>query len=186
MIAALISYSQLIDGTRAILRTIRDQPTDIYRFDDDGVIHYLEWEPRIAAGTFSPDLEESKVEYDSRFAHWDRVSPARVELMRALVADAARNGVRIRAFLTPFHDSLIQHLRETREFDRHRAEVVGVLKQLESSSENFTLRDFTETTSFEGDPGDYLDGSHPGDKNSARLLKALYPDGSPQGLRALQ
>jgi len=184
--AALISYSQLVDGGRAILRAIRGWPTDIYRFDDDGVIHYLEWEPRIAAGTFSPDLEQSKSEYDSRFAHWDQVSQPRIELLRALVADAARDGVRIRAFLTPFHGSLIQHLRETREFDRQRTEVVDILKELERSSENFNLRDFTETSSFGGDPDDYLDGSHPGEKNSAKLLKALYADGNAQRLRALQ
>jgi hypothetical protein len=184
--AGLVSYSQARDSLRSLSMAVRGYPPEVYRFDEDGFIHYLEWEPKIAAGTFRPDFEHSKEEYDSRFAQWGQVSPMRVELLKKLVSEAATQGIAVRAFLTPFHRSLIEHLRVTREFDRHRSEVTNVMVDLMNEHSNFSFMDFTEATSFGGETERFLDGSHPDEENSARIVRALWTGRTVDAQHALQ
>lgn len=174
-----LSWPQLTDSLNSIKYRFRGYPEGKYRFDETGVLHYVVWEREIAAGTFKwdPSLEE----YDGRLEGMTTLAPWRRAFFEELLRLTGERGARVRVFITPLHPKLLEHLRHTRDYDRLRAETVAYLQEQQRRFPHLKAVDFTEVSSFGGQPDGFLDGAHTTDENSAVMTEALWRQTSAPG-----
>lgn len=167
-----LSWEQLTDSFRSVEYHFVGYPSPKYRFDADGVLHYVEWEQQIAAGTFKwdPSLEE----YDGRLLGMTGLASWRCRYFEELVGLAQQRGARVRVFITPVQKVLLDHLRRTRDYDRLRGETLAYLTEQAVRFPNLRVVDFTEVSSFGGQEDGFLDGAHTTDENSALMTEALW------------
>jgi hypothetical protein len=167
-----ISWIQLMESVNSLRYRLHGYPPGKYRFDPDGVLHYVEWEKQIAAGTFKWDA--SLDEYDSRLEGMTGLSEWRRQFFDELLRLAQQRGATVRVFVTPLHAVTLEHLRQTRDYDRLRAETVEYLQGEARRYRNLKVVDFTEVKAFGGREDGFLDGAHTTDENSALMIKALW------------
>lgn len=172
-----LSQSQLASSIQSVRLTMRGHPPDATRIGPDGMLYYVKSDQEIAAGTFRPDFAGTAIAYDGRFAGMTHVGVERLAALRALLELARARNVRVRAFISPLHHSVIAHLSAHREFARLRAETERDLRALEREfSATLTVSDYTDVRAFGGDPELFYDGAHVRAENADRLVRALYAD----------
>ncbi len=164
----LLSYAQVRKGIDLLSLERESSPIT---FDPDGLAHYVHDEALIKAGTFVPKVDPNLgggplVTFDAhRQDYFDR-----------FLRLAAEHGVKVRAFLTPYHPSVLK-LRSTDKvnwFADRRSRVMGYLKEMERRYPLFTAVDFTDIATFGGRADQFFDGVHFFKENGDRLLAALY------------
>lgn len=170
--AEAFSGIQFAESLKSLEYHFRGYPPGKYRFDDEGVLHYVEWEKQIAAGTFKwdPSLDE----YDGRLEGMTGLAPWRCRSFEELLQLTERRGTRIRLFITPLHPVLLAHLRQTRNYDSLRAATLAYLQARARENRNLKVVDFTEVSAFGGEPDGFLDGAHTTDENSRIMTEALW------------
>jgi hypothetical protein len=142
-----------------------------FAFDADGMLHYVEKEALIEAGAFVPDIDPDVGGGELR--EFDAERQACFERFLSLAAD---HGIRVRAFLTPYHPAVLA-LRARDEVDwfgERRARVMEYLESLAQEYPGLTIVDFTDIRAFGGASGEFFDSVHYFSSNGDRLLAALY------------
>lgn len=173
-----LSQSQFVSSIQSVRHTRRGHPPDPTRIEPDGMLRYLASDQAILAGTFRPDFAGTALAYDGRFAGMTRVGDERLAALRSLLELARQHGVRVRAFVSPLHRSVVAHLTAHRDFARLRAETDGALRALQREfGATLTVADYTDVRAFGGDPELFYDGAHVRTENADRLVRALYAEG---------
>jgi hypothetical protein len=172
----LVSQGQLHQSLRSIGLHLHGLPPVEVGFQPDGWNDAVAWEDKFARGLVHTDIEISLAEYRNRYEGFRHVDVARAGLFEELLAAAATQQIRVRAFLTPLHPVVIGRLRADRDFDRLRGAVVATVSTLMARYPKFVFRDYTEVESFGGSLDLFVDGAHIRKGNAERILAALYRD----------
>jgi hypothetical protein len=174
VLSSSLSQSQLLSSIRSVRFAMTGHPEDTSTLSDDGMLTYVKFEREIAAGTFRPDLQGTVQSYDGRFAGMTALDASRLSALRALAQLASSRGIRVRAFVSPLHRSVVAHLEQKRSFSTLRAATVAALEQLRNEFPGtLSVVDYTDVRAFGGDPELFYDSAHIRTATANLLIHAL-------------
>jgi|GEM_PF-2005355 len=168
----LLSWQQLKMSAKSMKRELKgeaeESPQESFR--DDGLIVYHQRESELAEGTydFESALDYNRGEYQQLYAGFDSFSLKRCEAFFKLVESCRSDGTRLVVFLTPMHPNLQTHL-EASNYDKRRDKVRWFLEYLRDEFD-FAYVDLSEVTSFDGEPDHFVDGIHPLEPNTRKMI----------------
>lgn len=183
----LISWQQTKMSFRSIcLQVGAAEPLEpLESFRKDGVIVYHQREKQLSEGTydFQAALEYNKKEYRHLFRVFERLSPMRCRTFDALVEECRSGRCQLVVFLTPLHPELSRYLSAHTDYQERKSEVLTYLQKF-AESRDLTLVDLSEISSFSADPSQFVDGIHPLELNTRRMIDRIvltlttqdYPD----------
>ena len=174
----LFSYQQLT----ASVRSIRNCVHPIHRngveqsFTPDGVIQYFERQAQMEAGTydFESALEFNQKEFLSIFGQFTSPSQRRLDYLRKTVQLCKTNGSQVYLFTTVSHPRLRELLADKTKFLQVEERA---LKEIEKIALDLNVKfiDFGSVESFAGDADCFVDGVHPLEPNTRRMIDRLIP-----------
>jgi hypothetical protein len=184
----LLSWKQSLSSLRS-LATDRKEMSDGGRdetFAPTGEIVYHRRDRERAAGTydFAAALADSRRDYTRLYAGYTRLCPRRVAAWRTLCELCEREGIALHAFVTTWQPELAAVLDKTSRLAERRVEVVGLLE--ETAPRGGSVRDFSDLASFGGAAGDFVDGVHPTETNTRRMIAKLLGRNQEGGRLAVQ
>ncbi len=174
----LLAWSQFRQSLRSLgshaLRRVTD-PEEHYRAD--GVLVYDRREAEIAADTydFAAALAYTSHEYLTKFQDFGSVSATQLRMLARLLAECQAAGTAVVAFYTTTHPKQLAELRARASYDEHFADLDS---QVRSICEQYrvALTDLREVSRYGGDPTQFVDGIHPREANTRRMLDLIFRD----------
>ncbi len=185
----LLSWQQTMASARSVKRSLSgsESEPEIQSCREDGLIVYHQREAEIGQGTYDFDsaMAYTKREYKHLFVGYDRLSSARLEWFWETVGMCQAEGTRVIVLLTPLHPDLYEYLADGTTFlDRYQE--LRQLLEREGSERGFEFVDFTDIRAFGGEKERFVDGVHPLEANTRRMICRLFGDDSKEVHRALQ
>jgi hypothetical protein len=175
----LFSYQQSVASIRSIrsaLQSKKESEQD-YRFDADGVIHYLRRKEDMTAG-LSPEFEKgldfNEREFLSTFSKMSGLSAKRLGYLRETLRICADNDCQVVLFTTVHHPRLREFLQGKTKFEALEKQATEALSEMASE---FDVRfvDFGKLESFQGSPAAFVDGIHPLESNTRLMIDLIVP-----------
>ena len=136
----------------------------------------MNWRPE--SDDFAAALAYNKREYKQLTQDFDRLSVRRRQLLQSFVELCRQGQTHLVVFTTPLHPDLADYLRQTTCYEDRRRELVDWLEDL-ARKQNFEFRDLSQVDSFAGEPEVFVDGVHPLEANTRRMIDCLLH--SPEG-----
>ncbi len=184
----LFSWQQ----TKMSLTSIRHPKKDesepaLESFREDGLLVYHQREQEIAEGNydFQGALDYTKREYKQLLHDFDRLSERRCELFSTLAQECRQADCRLVVFLTPMHPELHAYVSDSTTYEARKRELKEFLTG-QADREGFTLVDLSDITRFDGDPALFVDGVHPLEPNTRKMIQRLVSQRSPKDAYAVQ
>jgi hypothetical protein len=172
----LLSWQQTKSSIESLFRGARwspeAAPLESIRADGLIVYHQREQQLREQRYDFSAALHQTRREYAALSLGFDRLSPLRCELLEALIQRCHQWRTKLYVFTTPIHPQLERHLCQTTPFASRRAELIEWLST-KTDSYGFRFCDFSRIELFDGDAHWFVDGIHPLEPNTRRLIDRL-------------
>lgn len=189
----LLSWQQTMSSIRSLKRT-SDESTDdtpSESFQDDGLIVYHDREQQIAEGRydFAAALDYSKREYKQLFAGYDKLSEKRLQLFLETVNTCRAAGSQVTVLLTPMHPELSAYLADSTTYQERHADLVHFLTEQSQShvgNKGFGFFDLTDIATFGGSPEPFVDGIHPLEANTRRIIDRLFAASAKESQYAIQ
>lgn len=166
---SLLSLKRLAERSK---HEMPDAPVESFRPDGLLVYHQRERERQEGTYDFQAALDYNCREYEALFRPFRRVSALRCSLIDKILQMCDREQVEVMLFLTPLHPSLRDHLCERTDYARRRVEVAQYLR-LTAQRYRCVFLDFSEIKSFGGDAEEFVDGIHPLEANTRRMIDRL-------------
>lgn len=184
----LLSWQQTTSSLKSLKRWVKNETDEspIESFCDDGLLVYHQREREIAEGTydFAGALDYNKHEYRQLFAGYDKLSAERIETLKTIVDTCASNGSRLIIFMTPMHPELINHLSDT-SYAARQAELKEHLAH-KASLGRFVFNDLSTVQTFNGDAGQFVDGIHPLESNTRKMIDLMVRNAETGGQYVIQ
>ena len=172
----LLSWQQTKMSAKSLKLNLLSGTTlePVESFRDDGLIVYHQRERELIEGTydFVSALDYNKREYKQLFQAFQKLSPVRCELFEQIAKICRANGTKLVVYLTPLHPALVHHLEQHTNYRERHDQVVGYL-QTQAARNRFTFWDLTEIGSFAGDASQFVDGIHPLEPNTRRIIDRI-------------
>ena len=183
----LISYQQTRSSLQSLMRFARgknSEPAESFR--PDGMIVYHERQRQREEGKYDFDaaLDYNVREYREAFRDYPEISPQRKAMLGELVELLRDHGCRVHLFITPDHPRLADSLAELESYPARRSDTADLLRSLEGDLVSFT--DLVSIESFAGDADEFIDGIHPLEKNTRRMIERLVHTRVEEGVDAVQ
>lgn len=149
-------------------------PVPVESFRNDGLIVYHQRESELKAGTydFQSALDYTKNEHTEHLTSFKHVSAKRRELFAELVSECKDSQTQLRVFLTPLHPELADHLLKHTNYSDRRDQVSRFLSSL-ATRHQFEFQDLSDVNAFAGDPTLFVDGIHPLEPNTRRMIDLI-------------
>lgn len=172
-----ISWDQTKQSLRSLVFQVRpsSRPHSLVHFTDDGVLVYEDREQQLHDGTFdiTPHLDYTKSEYEQRVRGFSELSKRKLDLLRKFFKSCETDRVEVHVFITTLHPQLADHLSTTTSYNERRAELCCVLDECQREF-GFHWRDFSDIESYCGDQRDFVDGVHPLEPNTRKMIDTLW------------
>lgn len=172
----LLSWQQSCASLQSLYRFVTepaaDSPSESFR--RDGLLVYHRREQQLQAGTydFGGALQANQREYRRLYAGFDHLAPWRCELLETLVRACHAQGTRVVLFTTPLHPELADSLHASSTHAARQRELIDFVQTL-AAGYGCEFHDLSQIGSFGGDPRDFLDGVHPLEINTRRMIDRL-------------
>ncbi|MEM8732611.1 MAG: hypothetical protein AAGG44_00210 [Planctomycetota bacterium] len=173
----LLSWNQTKNSLLALKSLARpSNPAAEESFREDGLIQYHRREKEIAEGKydFAAALEYNVDEYATYYRRASRLSETRCECLNTLVSEAKREGTEVVLFLPTLHPQLLESLDRIDGAADFRKRCRDFLSEL-AQSNSLALYDFTELDSFDGQATQFVDGIHPLEANTVKMIDIMCP-----------
>ncbi len=174
-IGRAFSISGILDTARVLYanHVTRHTVEQMVLLDDGGTAFPAAFEERQAAHRV--DLEHGMaLQLRHQIAPYYDTDDAATRFMAFAeeLADQASDGSRVHVFLPPVHPKLAAVLDERLPWiGPYEEQAVAALKGL--CSDHFTVYDYRNIETFDGDPDDFFDGWHYLDDNAVRIVDAM-------------
>ena len=122
--------------------------------------------------TLGAALAYNQREFKQLFSGFDRLDPMRLELVRRLSEHCEQHEIDLYVFLTPLHPRLEAYLSESTTYWQRRDELRRFLEQ-EAAQARFQFADFSQIEAFSGDSKAFVDGIHPLEVNTRKVVDNL-------------
>lgn len=186
----LLTLNQTSDSINSLVNLLKRQTgQEKMEFRSDGYSVWVQLEKQISEGTFDFDakLETRVRKYPDRslmLRQFTTLSDTRKLYWEDFLALCKEKGIKVYAFLPPYHPRLLQ-LLDTVGANEILGEVSGYLDST-VESEGGVFRDYMDVESFGGDPGLFYDEIHMRPANAEILLGHLLENeeavqGDPSG-----
>jgi hypothetical protein len=93
-------------------------------------------------------------------------------MVESLMAWCRERGVRLVIFITPLHPQLAASLRADTTYEDRKRELVGWLGPL-AKRQSCQFHDLSQIATFAGDAQAFVDGIHPLEKNTRRMIDRI-------------
>lgn len=174
----LLSWQQTTASVRSLARgeAMRREAAEEESFEFDGKIVYHRREAELSQGEYdlASACEYTRKEYRRLFQHYERLSPMRVQAWRTFTEICRTEEIEVVAFITPWREETLASVESTGVFADRHADVTSLV--LETLPPLGRLADFTQIESFGGNPELFVDGVHPLEANTRRMIDALFSD----------
>lgn len=177
----LLSYQQFVSSLKSIQRKWMQKgsiqtPEKIEAFDPDGVIQYLKRQTERLEGSydFAKAIHENEKEMLAVFSGMTSLSTTRLEYLRKTISLCEQNDCQVTLFLTVHHPLLRITLASRTKFLRLEKEAHDALQKL-ADENRARFVDLSAVENFGGDPDDFVDGIHPLEYNTRKMIDRLYP-----------
>ncbi len=172
----LLSYQQLTASIRSVWRKRSPQNEDpiATQFTADGVIRYVEREKQIENGSydFNKSLDYNEKEFLSLFGRLNEVSAKRLGYLHETVRLCTENNCRVYLFSTVHHPRLRESLVSKTKFQKVEADALKSLAEI-AQELDASFVDFGAIDRFSGDERAFVDGIHPTESNTRRMIDRL-------------
>jgi hypothetical protein len=173
---SLVEWQQ----TKLSLRSIKQHAlshhslTKVESIQPDGRIVYHQREQEIADGAYDYQsaVDYNIQEYAQIVSRYHAVCPQRVQVLADTLLQCADSGSEIVLFFTPLHTTLHQHLAVEPNYERRMAELGHAIGQIAISTKS-SVHDFTDPKTFNGDLREFVDGIHPLEINTRKMIDAM-------------
>jgi len=173
---SLIEWQQTKLSIRSLKQRFLSQssPEKIETIQPDGRIVYHQREQQIADGAydFQSAINYNIQEYSQIVSRYHAICPQRVRTLSDTLTQCADSGSTIIIFFTPLHPILHRHLATDPSFQKRNAELRLAIGQIASFTKS-TVHDFTDPKSFNGDEREFVDGIHPLEFNTRKMVDAM-------------
>ncbi|MFK7737821.1 MAG: hypothetical protein AB8B50_17440 [Pirellulaceae bacterium] len=147
-------------------------------FRSDGLIQYHQREKEIAEGSydFQSALQYNQQEYEALYRRAAELSGRRCACIEKFIEECQQSDCQVVLFLPPQHPQLARHLSEAiTPHDSNHSYRVRALEFIHAmaSRKKVPLFDFTEIESFNGQADLFVDGVHPLEPNTRRMINAM-------------
>lgn len=174
----LLSWQQTTSALRSVLRgdEMRREASEEESFQQDGKIVYHRREAELSRGEYdlASACEYTQNEYRRLFQHYARLSPMRVKAWQEFTDTCRTEGIELVAFITPWREETLASVQSTGVFAARHVDVTSLLE--ETLPPFGRLVDLTDIESFGGDPELFVDGVHPLEPNTRRMIDTLFSD----------
>ena len=177
----LLSYQQFASSIKSIQKVLTSNSLKITSkateaFDADGVIQYLQRESERLAGSYDFDkaIQYNELEFLTVFRGMTSLSKTRIKYLQKAVAQCEQNGCQVTLFLTVHHPILRETLSNKTAFVRLEQNAKEALQNLADESQARFV-DLSTIDTFGGDPKEFVDGVHPLEPNTRRMIDRLFP-----------
>jgi len=172
----LLSWQQTKAGIHSVLRgdEMCRKEAEEESFQQDGKIIYHRREAELSRGDYdlASACEYTRKEYRRLFQDYVRLSPMRVKAWQAFTEICRTEEIEVIAFITPWRKETLASVESTGLFEARHTDVTSLVQ--ETLPTFGRLADFTEIESFNGDPELFVDGVHPLEPNTRRMIDALF------------
>lgn len=149
------------------------QPVPARHLDDDGYLHYDNYEAEMRTGHYDlrPKIAQTISEYTLRWKGYTQVSEPRLKYLEEALRLCKERGIDVRVVLTPYHPEVYASLPH-RQFQERRQELRARLMTL---CRQYAARcyDYTLVGAFHGENDEFYDGVHMTPKNTDALVTAM-------------
>jgi hypothetical protein len=176
----LLSWHQTRESARSwLLHLGKLMPEPLVSFEEDGLLVYRQREKQIEAGEydFESALNYTVSEAEHQFRDYLGVSALRLAILDRLLTECSADNTRLIVFLTTLHPRQQQHLLESSNYAARKQELRIALAQ-RAIAHQFTLVDLSNSTSYGGDYDEFVDGIHPLEANTRRMIDKLLAGGA--------
>jgi hypothetical protein len=177
----LLSYHQFKSSLQSLQRwAFGQRPTNNTEehIEPDGLLQYVRRQTERAQGTY--DFEDAyrfnEREFLSIFRSMKCVSRTRMAYLRETVKLCKSNGCKVTLFTTVHHPKLLAALELHSSFSQVASEATRLLNEL-AVEEDIRLIDFSSIDHFGGDATEFVDGIHPLEPNTQRMVDCMFPSG---------
>ncbi|MEZ6117521.1 MAG: SGNH/GDSL hydrolase family protein [Pirellulaceae bacterium] len=185
----LLSWQQTKNSIKSIkLAVTQSYPQqDAESFRPDGLLVYHEREAQLSQGTYDFDaaLAYNQNEYQQLYRGFDRLSLLRCRRFERLAEHCRQQQIALYVFLTPMHPELLEYIRDCSTFDQRRTQMVRYL-EIAAERYGYSFVDFSDIRSFQGSPELFVDGIHPLEPNTRRMIDILVQTGPKKHQYAVQ
>lgn len=148
-------------------------------FSAGGTIQYHRRETEMANGVydFAGALDFTRREYLRMYREYDNLSPQRVQAWRELVDLCTRESIELQVFLTTWQPQLLSGLEAKTTYEARKQEVLSLLRETQQQTTDLQesrVWDFTELSTFGGDSAQFVDGIHPLEPNTRRMVDVMF------------
>ncbi len=172
----LFSYQQLAASLFALRNVVCPRmPTESEQcLNANGLIQYTKRQSQIANGTydFESALDFTQREFLSVFSQLNQPSPRRLGYLRETVRICSANGCQVYLFTTVSHPRLRELLATKTKFLLVEEKAIHAIRELASDA-GAKYVDFGSIETFNGDPDCFVDGIHPLEPNTRRMIDRL-------------
>ncbi len=173
----LLSWQQFMASLRSIrcqLGAKANEPEVV--FSNDGLADYVLRQRQIDRQQydFQSALQYNQREYKSLFENYDRLSRNRLVILREALESCQAAGTQVVLFLTPMHPELAAYIRGVTTYKDRKAELIATLEDW-SASGNFRFEDMSDLAQFDGTADQFIDGVHPLESNTRKVIDRLFP-----------
>jgi len=174
----LFSYQQLTSSIASIRNLILSKKSSVTEqfFSDDGVIQYVNRQSQMNAGTydFESALDFNQDEFLLVFSQLNKISQRRLAYLRETVELCRENECQVYLFTTVSHPRLRESLASKTKFAQVEAQAIKAIRELANNA-GAIYEDFGTVDQFDGDPNCFVDGIHPLEPNTRRMIDRLIP-----------
>jgi hypothetical protein len=171
----LISYQYTKNSLRSIRHFLQERNKQAeQRFRDDGVIVYTKRESEIQNSTYDLQsaIDYNKQEYAAIFQDYERIGQVRWALFAELVHLLRSAGTEVTVFLTPDHPDLVESLSQIPNYAARTADLDRLLDLL-SQEQSINYINLQSIDSFEGEAKHFVDGIHPLESNTRKMVRKM-------------
>ena len=155
--------------------TSKDLPTPDEHYRADGLLVYDVREKQIADGTYDLQfgIDYNKQEYFPWYLNFNKESSMRREIFRKIATLCREHDAKLIVYITPMHPKLRSYLELKTPYRERRDEVATFLKT-QAAEFGFQFFDFEKIASYDGDPNQFVDGTHPLESNTRKILNIMF------------
>jgi len=165
----IMSRAYAKDIALSVLSAIKP-PLALYAIDQNGLLHYIQFEKKLAAGTFRLQevCENTRAKYIKRFSGMNSLSKQRCFYLEQLLTEARRDQMKVALWITPVRPDFERLLGSNTKYSIILGELRSYTKGLEKQF-GVSVFDFSEQASFDGVDSDWYDDIHVNPANASRI-----------------
>lgn len=176
-----------IDSLQRVIGLKKPSDRPIESLRDDGMLQYHRRDQQLESGQydFAAALQYNLAETQRMLSKMPSLSEKSFHLLHGLLDECRHHDCHIIAFLTPYHPTLRNQLKEIDKLENFEDQIC---ERVELWSDSYSMRfhDLRSVSHYGGQPSRFYDGIHPDSSETRRMIDLLLSHERQRLVHALQ